>query len=107
MPGLFVDRQKQLERIQKEVTGAASRVEDLEISRISLRTRRRSLPVPDQVLTALSQRCLPPAHLEPCATERVVGEELHNVARREELIAHRQFTAVAGGLALLTHFLAL
>jgi hypothetical protein len=39
--------------------------------------------------------------------ERVVGEELHHVARREELVAHRQLAAVARRLALLAHLAAL
>ena len=38
--------------------------------------------------------------------ERVVDQELHHIARGEELIADRQFTAVAWRLALLAHGLA-
>ena len=53
------------------------------------------------------RRCRAAAHLRPCATERVVGQELHDVARREELVAHRQLTAVARRLALVAHLLAL
>ena len=43
------------------------------------------------------------AHLVPDAAERVVGEELDDVARREELVADRQLAAVARRLALLAH----
>ena len=41
------------------------------------------------------------------AAERVVDEELHDVARREELVAHGQLAAVARRLALVAHLLAL
>ena len=46
-------------------------------------------------------------HLQPHAAERVIGEELHDVSWREELVADRQFATVARCLALLAHLPAL
>ena len=42
-------------------------------------------------------------HLQPEAAERVVDEKLHDISRREELVAHSQFAAVARCLAFVTH----
>src|SRR5205823_11968527 len=39
------------------------------------------------------------AHLIPGASERVIGEKLHHVARRIELVAEGQFVGIAWGLA--------
>ena len=55
----------------------------------------------------LGEHRLRAAHLVPDAPERVVGEELDDVARREELVAHGQLAAVARRLALLAHLPAL
>ena len=42
-------------------------------------------------------------HLVPGTTQRVVGQELDNVERREELVADGQFTVVPWSQALLSH----
>src|SRR5690606_24949675 len=57
----------------------------------------------DHVLARACKARLAVAHLVPDAAEGVVGEELHHVARREELVAHGQLPAVARRLALLAH----
>ena len=88
--------------------GAAGRVEHAQVARVLLRARRELLVgLADQVLAPLGERGLRAAHLVPDAAERVVGEELDDVARREELVAHGQLAAVARRLALLAHLPAL
>src|SRR5882672_2908185 len=44
-------------------------------------------------------------HLIPDAPERVVGEELHYIPRRKELVTHGQLAATAWGGRLVAHFL--
>src|SRR5665213_2653406 len=46
-------------------------------------------------------------HLHPQAAERVIDKKLHDISRREELVAYGQFPAVTRRLALLAHSLAL
>ena len=61
----------------------------------------------DHVLALLGEHGRGATHFVPDAAERVVGEELDDVARREELVAHSQLVAVARRLALLAHLAAL
>ena len=50
----------------------------------------------DQVLAFFHKRRPALPHLVPDPPERVVGQELDHVARREELVADGQLAAVAG-----------
>src|ERR1039458_3402756 len=60
-----------------------------------------------EILAQPLKRRLFPLHLEPQAPKRVIYQELHNISRGEELVAHGQFAAVARRLTLVAHFLAL
>src|SRR5207244_1532429 len=62
---------------------------------------------PNEVATIVAQPRLTLAHLVPDPTERVVGEELDDVARREELVPDRQLTTVPWRRRFATHALAL
>ena len=62
---------------------------------------------PDQVLQAVGEAGAALAHLVPDAAERVVGQELDDVARREELVAHGELAAVARGRGFGAHLAAL
>ena len=53
VPGLFVDREEQLECVQKEMTGAAGRVEHLEVARIFFGAWRQRLRVSDEALDSV------------------------------------------------------
>ena len=81
------------------MTAAAGRIEHAKVARILLRSRREVLAgLAHHVLAALGERRLRVAHLVPDAAERVVGEELDDVARREELVADGKLAAIPGGL---------
>ena len=102
--GLLVDHEQQIEGIEEEVPAAAGGIEDAQVSRVLLRPRREFLAgLADHVFASLRKRRVRAAHLVPDAAERVVGQELDDVAGREELVADRQFAAVARRLALLAH----
>ncbi|MNJ47881.1 hypothetical protein D3C77_430560 [compost metagenome] len=60
-----------------------------------------------QVLAAIAQAGDPARGVEPETPEGVVYQELDHVARREELVAYRQFAAVARRLRRIAHRLAL
>ena len=74
-----------------------------------LRRLRRRLPfgqedfarTPDHVAALVLELRVALPHLVPDAAQRVVGEELDDVAGREELVAEGQFIGVARGGALL------
>jgi hypothetical protein len=88
---------------------AAGRVQQLQGARVAQLGRRPGLFVGlhQQVLAALAQAGLPAGGVEPQPPQGVVDQELHHVARREELVAHRQLAAVARRLAGIAHRLAL
>ena len=65
------------------------------------------LPSTHQIRAEVHQDRRTAAHLVPDAPERVVRQELHHIAWREELVAHGELAAVARGLALGAHLLAL
>ena len=78
------------------------------MSRGSFCSRTSSSSVVEhEELADLGEPGVAAAHLPPGAPERVVDEELHDVARREELVAHGELTAVARRLALVAHLLPL
>ena len=54
-----------------------------------------------QIVALLGQRRVAFQHLIPDAPQRVVGQEFDHVARREELVAEREFVAVARRLRFL------
>lgn len=62
---------------------------------------------PHQVAALLLQTCVPPTHFIPDAAEGVVGEELDDVARGEELVAHGELAGVARGGGGVAHGFAL
>jgi hypothetical protein len=99
---------KEIKGVEQEVPAAAGGVEHAQIPRVFPGARAEGLAgLADQVLAPLGEGGVGVAHLVPDAPEGVVGEELDNVARREELVAHGQLAAVARRLALLAHRLAL
>ena len=61
----------------------------------------------DEVAALLLELGFAPRHLIPDAAQRVVGEELDDVARREELVADGQLAAVARRGGFLAHLLPL
>ena len=61
----------------------------------------------DEVAAPLRRAGLALRHLVPDAAQRVVGEELDDVARREELVADGQLAAVARRGGFLAHLLPL
>ena len=88
--------------------GAAGGIEDAQVARILPRAwPDRLVSGAHEVLAELGETRLSAVHLQPDAAERVVGEELDDVARREELVADGQLAAVARRLALVAHLLAL
>ena len=108
LPGLHVDREQQVERVQKEVPGPAGGIQDPKIARILPGPRpERLVDRADEVLAGLEQARSLTMHLHPRAAEGVVRQELHDVARREELVADGQLAAVPRRLALVAHLLAL
>ncbi len=62
---------------------------------------------PEEVLAGVFQGGLALAHLIPRTPEGVVHEELHHIARGEELVADGELPAVARGLGGIAHGLAL
>src|ERR1019366_8221714 len=60
-----------------------------------------------EVFAELGESRLFPMHLQPQTAQRVIDEELHDISRREELVAYGHLAAVARRLALIAHFLAL
>src|SRR5581483_3999422 len=104
---LLVDRQQEIEGVEEEVAAAARRVEYMEGAWILLCARRECLAgLANHILAPLAEVRVRTTHFVPDSTECVVGEELDDVAWREELVADRQLSAVAGRLAL-AHFPAL
>ena len=95
-PGLLVDRQEKVERVEEEVAGAAGRVEDL-AGRADPSSPRSSSPALSSTrYSHRSASCVsPPRICHHVRAERVVDEELDDVARREELVANGELAAVA------------
>ena len=84
------------------------RIENAHVARVLPRAwLSRLISRSDEVLAELGELRLLAVHLQPQPAECVVDEELHDVARSEELVAHGQFAAVARRLALVAHLLAL
>ncbi|MPN23077.1 hypothetical protein SDC9_170462 [bioreactor metagenome] len=57
----------------------------------------------DEIATLFLEGCLALTHLVPDAPQCVVGEELDNVPRREELVADSQLPAVPRSLGGIPH----
>ena len=125
VPRLFVDLDKQVECVQEEVSATARGVDDAQVTRVlgaavgggvglALHRCRADgaakhegvVWAPDEVPALVAQSRVAAAHLVPRAPKGVVGQELHDVARGEELVAHCQFAAGARGGAGLAHAIA-
>ncbi|MNF98340.1 hypothetical protein D3C84_811960 [compost metagenome] len=108
-PGLAINLGKQVECVQAEVHGAAGRVEQLQGARIAQfgGCLGRFVGLDQQVLATIAQMGFAAGGVEPQTAKGVVHQELDHVARREELVAHRQLAAIARCLRGIAHRLAL
>src|SRR3982750_1374074 len=108
LPRLLIDHQQKVEAVEQEMARAAGRVENAQIARILPRTSSRHLFfAPPEVMDPLPKDTALAVHLEPRPPERVVHEELDDIAGREELVADGQLATVARCLALIAHPLSL
>ena len=82
---------------------AAGRIQDPQIPWVFPLPRLARRPIAQQVRAALGERRRAAAHLKPGPTKGIVGQELDDVPRREELIAHRELPAIPRSLALVPH----
>jgi len=132
-PGFFVNPFQQVEGVEQEMARSAGRVEDAQIPRVLLRsvldvyrtleqlllgkvgfvilfggslftrTEEDFVRPPHQITASILENRVSLAHLVPDAPQRIVREELHDVARGEELVADRQLPAVPRSLGRIPH----
>jgi hypothetical protein len=86
VPGLFIDGLEQIERIQKEMTRAARRVQNLDVAGILRRAIRLSRVVGDEEFADFRQSRIAAPNFPPRSAERVVDKKADDIARSEELI---------------------